>query len=152
MVYAVPGSVHEPLSQGTNRLIFDGAGTAIAPEVLLTELGIDPVKPDRKDPEDRKKEAAMAAISGEVLWTNSLGGKVYHTHEDCQALNRTEELVQGTVEQAIAANRTRLCAFCARRDAITGVVTDDATGELEVVETVQEVVEQVQDAAEKPAA
>jgi len=99
-----------------------------------------------------QKEAAMAAISGEVLWTNSLGGKVYHTHEDCQALNRTEELVQGTVEQAIAANRTRLCAFCARRDAITGVVTDDATGELEVVETVQEVVEQVQDAAEKPAA
>ena len=99
-----------------------------------------------------QKEAAMAAISGEVLWTNSLGGKVYHTHEDCQALNRTEELVQGTVEQAIAANRTRLCAFCARRDAITGVVTDDATGELEVVDTVQEVVEQVQDAAEKPAA
>ena len=94
----------------------------------------------------------MAAISGEVLWTNSLGGKVYHTHEDCQALNRTEELVQGTVEQAIAANRTRLCAFCARRDAITGVVTDDATGELEVVDTVQEVVEQVQDATEKPAA
>ena len=99
-----------------------------------------------------QKEAAMAAISGEVLWTNSLGGKVYHTHEDCQALNRTEELVQGTVEQAIAANRTRLCAFCARRDAITGVVTDDATGELEVVDTVQKVVEQVQDAAEKPAA
>ncbi|MBR5382802.1 MAG: hypothetical protein IK133_03180 [Clostridia bacterium] len=99
-----------------------------------------------------QKEAAMAAITGEVLWTNSLGGKVYHTHEDCQALNRTEELVQGTVEQAIAANRTRLCAFCARRDAITGVVTDDATGELEVVDTVQEVVEQVEDAAEKPAA
>lgn len=99
-----------------------------------------------------QKEAAMAAISGEVLWTNSLGGKVYHTHEDCQALNRTEELVQGTVEQAIAANRTRLCAFCARRDAITGVVTDDATGELEIVDTVQEVVEQVQEAAEKPAA
>lgn len=88
-----------------------------------------------------QKEAAMAAITGEVLWTNSLGGKVYHTHEDCQALNRTEELVQGSVEQAIAANRTRLCAFCARRDAITGVVTDEAEGEL--VETVQEAVEQV---------
>ena len=92
-----------------------------------------------------QKEAAMAAITGEVLWTNSLGGKVYHTHEDCQALNRTEELVQGSVEQAIAANRTRLCAFCARRDSITGVVTDGAEGEL--VETVQEVVEQVTDAA-----
>ena len=104
-----------------------------------------------------QKEAAMAAITGEVLWTNSLGGKVYHTHEDCQALNRTEELVQGSVEQAIAANRTRLCAFCARRDAITGVVTDGAEGELietvqDAAETVQETVEQVTEAAEQPAA
>ena len=91
-----------------------------------------------------QKEAAMAAITGEVLWTNSLGGKVYHTHEDCQALNRTEELVQGSVEQAIAANRTRLCSFCARRDAITTVVTDEVSQELleqvapEVTETPQE--------------
>ena len=86
----------------------------------------------------------MAAITGKVLWTNSLGGKVYHTHEDCQALNRTEELVQGSVEQAIAANRTRLCSFCARRDAITTVVTDEVSQELleqvapEVTETPQE--------------
>ena len=105
-----------------------------------------------------QKEAAMAAITGEVLWTNSLGGKVYHAHEDCQALNRTEELVQGSVEQAIAANRTRLCAFCARRDAITGVMTDE--GEIldvvetvqDAAETVQETVEQVTEAAEQPAA
>ena len=102
-----------------------------------------------------QKEAAMAAITGQVLWTNSLGGKVYHTHEDCQALNRTEELVQGSVEQAIAASRTRLCAFCARRDNITNVVTDGAEGELEVVETAQEVVEQLTEnteATEVPAA
>ena len=94
-----------------------------------------------------QKEAAMTAITGEVLWTNSLGGKVYHTHEDCQALNRTEELVVGSVEEAIAANRTRLCAFCARRDSITGVVTDNAVEVQEAVEnateTVQETVEQV---------
>ncbi|MBQ9196477.1 MAG: hypothetical protein IJ157_04455 [Clostridia bacterium] len=95
-----------------------------------------------------QKEAAMAAITGQVLWTNSVGGKVYHTHEDCQALNRTEELVQGSVEQAIAANRTRLCAFCARRDAITGVVTDEATDLSDLVETV----EQVTETAEEPAA
>ena len=81
-----------------------------------------------------QKEAAMTAITGEVLWTNSLGGKVYHTHEDCQALNRTEELVVGSVEEAIAANRTRLCAFCARRDSITGVVTDNAVEVQEAVE------------------
>ena len=99
----------------------------------------------------------MTAITGEVLWTNSLGGKVYHTHEDCQALNRTEELVVGSVEEAIAANRTRLCAFCARRDSITGVVTDNAVEVQEAVEnateTVQETVEQVvEETAQQPAA
>ena len=94
-----------------------------------------------------QKEAAMAAITGEVLWTNSLGGKVYHTHEDCQALNRTEELVQGSVEQAIAANRTRLCSFCARRDAITTVATDEVSEEL-----LEQVVPEVPETAQEPAA
>ena len=53
-------------------------------------------------------------------------GKVYHTHEDCSSLNNSETLTFGTVDQAIAANRTRLCSFCANRDAIEGVVTDAA--------------------------
>jgi len=53
-------------------------------------------------------------------------GKVYHTHEDCQALNNSETLTVGKVDDAIAANRTRLCSFCARRDSITEVATDDA--------------------------
>lgn len=79
-----------------------------------------------------QKEAAMEAIPGLVFWTNTSGGTVYHTHEDCQHLDRTEELVQGNVEQAIAANRIRLCKTCARRDSITTVLTDDAT---DIVET-----------------
>ncbi len=78
-----------------------------------------------------EKEAAVQALgSDDVYWTRF--GRVYHTHDDCQALNQSEELTYGTVEQAIAANRTRLCSFCAKRDAITGVATDDAdTGALE---------------------
>ncbi len=39
-VYAIPGPVNDPLCQGTNRLIFDGAGVALSPEVLLSEFGI----------------------------------------------------------------------------------------------------------------
>lgn len=39
-VYAIPGEIHEALAEGTNRLIFDGAGPAIDPDVILTELGI----------------------------------------------------------------------------------------------------------------
>lgn len=72
-----------------------------------------------------QKEAAVSALGGQsVLWTQF--GKVYHTSEDCQALNRSDTLTQGNVDQAIAANKTRLCAFCAKRDDISGVVTDDA--------------------------
>ena len=72
-----------------------------------------------------QKEAAVEALGdGEVYWAPF--GKVYHTHEDCSALNQTETLTVGTVEEAIAANRTRLCSFCARQDDITNVVTDEA--------------------------
>ncbi|MCQ2419727.1 MAG: hypothetical protein MJ118_01180 [Clostridia bacterium] len=72
-----------------------------------------------------QKEAAVEALGdGSVYWAPF--GKVYHTHEDCSALNQTETLTVGTVEEAIAANRTRLCSFCARQDDITGVVTDEA--------------------------
>ena len=74
-----------------------------------------------------QQQAAIQAIQTDVYWTPF--GHVYHTSEDCFALNHTDQLTYGTVEEAIAANRTRLCAFCAKRDAITGVVTDDADAE-----------------------
>ncbi len=68
-------------------------------------------------------EAAETALGDETVYWAPFG-KVYHTHEDCGALNHTDTLTAGTVDQAIAANRTRLCQFCANKDAITGVVTD----------------------------
>ena len=83
----------------------------------LTSYDYNPVSQEQQ-------QAAMEAISEDVYW--SPFGKVYHTHQDCQALNQSEQLTYGTVEQAIAAGRTRLCAFCAKRDAITGVATDGA--------------------------
>ncbi len=80
-----------------------------------------------------QQQAAMEAISDEVYW--SPFGKVYHTYvvldangeieECCPHLNRSESLTQGTVEEAIAAGRTRLCSYCAKHDAITGVATDN---------------------------
>lgn len=76
-----------------------------------------------------EKNAAVSTISGNVYWAPF--GKVYHTSEDCQALNQSETLTYGTVEQAIAAGRTRLCAFCAKRDNIDGVVTDKPVDEIE---------------------
>ena len=76
---------------------------------------------------EEQQQAAISAVEGDVFWAPF--GKVYHTHDDCQALNQSDTLTYGTVEQAIAANRTRLCSFCAKNDNITGVVTDGAAGE-----------------------
>ncbi len=71
-----------------------------------------------------QKDAAMDTLgSTTVYWTTF--GKVYHTHDDCQHLNRSETLTYGTVEQAIAANRVRLCKTCASRDNISGLAIDD---------------------------
>lgn len=81
---------------------------------------------------EEQQQLAMEVISDDVYW--SPHGKVYHTHEDCSSLNQTEELTYGTVEAAIAANRTRLCSFCAKRDDITGI----DTGEEKIVEETAE--------------
>ncbi|MBR6725076.1 MAG: hypothetical protein IKI79_07310, partial [Erysipelotrichaceae bacterium] len=60
------------------------------------------------------KEAAMDVLGSEtVYWTTF--GKVYHTHDDYSHLNQSETLTYGTVEEAIAANRVRLCKTCANR-------------------------------------
>ncbi|MBR3294803.1 MAG: hypothetical protein IKI62_00910 [Clostridia bacterium] len=72
------------------------------------------------------KEDQQAAINelGDQMVYWAPFGKVYHTHTDCGALNQTDTLTEGTVEQAIAANRTRICSFCAHKDAITDLPTD----------------------------
>ena len=69
-----------------------------------------------------QKEAAMQTIDGDVYWTPF--GKVYHTSADCQHLNNSDTLYEGTVDEAIAANKSRLCKTCADRDNISGVYTE----------------------------
>ena len=102
----------------------------------LTSYDFNPVSKEQK-------EAAVAAITTTVYWTNTRSGKAYHTHEDCQTLNQTDELVAGTVEQAIAANRVKLCYFCARRDGLENTVaTEDGVGEV-IINQAEEAVDQV---------
>ncbi len=96
-----------------------------------------------------QQQAAIDAINAEVYWAPF--GKVYHTHEDCSALNHTDTLTMGTVEEAIAAGRTRLCSYCARRDEITGVVTDGKDVSNEVFEEVEEAGEQLETVEETAA-
>ncbi|MDE7298015.1 MAG: hypothetical protein K2N94_04190 [Lachnospiraceae bacterium] len=65
--------------------------------------------------EEQKAEAMAELGDTTVYWTPF--GKVYHTDVECHAMNRTDTITEGTVEQAIAANRTRLCKYCETRDA-----------------------------------
>ena len=110
---------------------------AIATVVAIIALLIGGVASYDFNPvSEEQQQAAMAAISTDVYW--SPFGKVYHTHDDCSSLNQSDTLTYGDVEQAIAANRTRLCSFCAKKDDITGVVTDGKEVEEVVEDTVTE--------------
>lgn len=52
-VYALPGPVNETLSSGCHRLIYDGAGIAYSPEILLEEWGI--YRKNAQKEEEKKK-------------------------------------------------------------------------------------------------
>lgn len=50
-----------------------------------------------------------------VRWTKY--GNCYHIFSDCQSIKRSdpENCTDGTIEEAIEANRARLCTFCIKR-------------------------------------
>lgn len=59
-VYAVPGRVTDPLSEGCNSLIAQGAGIALSPEVVLNELGLDTYKTKEKIGGGKKSKLSLA--------------------------------------------------------------------------------------------
>ena len=81
--------------------------------------------------------AAQETLADENVYWTRFGG-VYHTHEDCYHLNRSDTLVTGTVEQAIAAKKTRLCKNCATLDDITGIETDNAAVDEAAIQELEE--------------
>ena len=96
--------------------------TAIVAIVALLLGGMSGI--DFNPVSQEQQQAAMEELGdANVFWAPY--GRVYHTHDDCGSLNNTENLTYGTVEQAIAEGRTRLCAFCAKKDEITDLVTEE---------------------------
>ena len=84
---------------------------------------------------EEKDEAIEVFGDTDVYWSKF--GTVYHTSPDCGHLNHSDELTVGTVEQAIEANRTRICKDCAARDNIVidaDSANKDGETELPVVE------------------
>ena len=59
-IYAVPGAVTDSLSRGCNKLIFDGAGIAYCPEILLGEWGMDS-REKNEQTMNKKKVLALAS-------------------------------------------------------------------------------------------
>lgn len=53
-VYALPGPVTSPASQGCHRLIKQGAGILLSPEDLLMELEISNMNPGQNSDENKK--------------------------------------------------------------------------------------------------
>ena len=97
---------------------------------------------------EEEQQAAMTEIEGDVFWAPS--GKVYHMDEDCQAFTQSEELIVGSVEEAIAAGRTRLCSFCAKRHDVNteGMLTDDVeVDDAELEDETEEVEDETVDEA-----
>ena len=70
-----------------------------------------------------EKQVAEANITGKVTWTQY--GKVYHIYindeEWCQHLNNSDTVKVGSVEEAIAAGKTRLCKTCAHKHGLEGI-------------------------------
>lgn len=83
----------------------------IAAAVALLIGGLSSV--DWNPVSEESKAQAINEIDGNVYWTQF--GKVYHIDADCQHINNSDAYYEGTVEEAINDNRTRLCKTCAKK-------------------------------------
>ncbi len=58
--------------------------------------------------------SASGEFTGTVYWT--VFGKSYHLDPDCQALSRSSVIIEGTMQEALDANKLDPCDFCAGGD------------------------------------
>ena len=65
----------------------------------------------QKEEEDTAPSAGSAVQDGTVYWLDS--GKVYHTNAACYHIAKKDSVKSGTVEEATAAGKERVCASCA---------------------------------------
>ena len=81
-------------------------------------------------------QATQTLGDTQVYWTQY--GKKYHTHEDCQHLDRSDVLTVGTIEDAVAAGRSSICKTCANRDGLVIGDNGAVTGTIAKTEEVAE--------------
>lgn len=66
---------------------------------------------------EEERIALEESITEDVYYTPF--GKVYHTHDDCQALSNSTTIYYGPIADALDAGRSNLCKFCEKVDANT---------------------------------
>ena len=85
------------------------------------------------DPVSSEGMAAATGTFDTVYWTQY--GKVYHLYTDCSSLSNSTELTEGSAEQAIEANRKRVCKICLKRfEGENGELSDEIVANLLVEE------------------
>ncbi|MCQ2229465.1 MAG: hypothetical protein MJZ13_06955 [Bacteroidales bacterium] len=84
--------------------------------------------------------------TGDVCWTKY--GKSYHFSNECKTLSRSkkENIMNGTLEEALNSNRHDACDFCAKADAAKQNALKEAKGAVETaVEKAGEAVEEAKE-------
>lgn len=116
-------------------------GTIVA-AVALAIAGLGSYDWNPYSAEEQQEMLRLENAEDNVYWT--AGGKVYHIYEDCQHLDRTEELTLGTALQAEEAGKERLCKTCMKRFQKEGEVAQEEAADVleEVLETVEDAVEE----------
>ena len=116
----------------------DGKTKTIASVVAVIALLIGGVASYDFDPysaEQQSQDLAAQIYDGvSVYWTAH--GSVYHSHEDCYHLDRTDDLTYGSVAEAEAAKKERLCKTCAKRDEdegldLSGILTGESDDDVD---------------------
>lgn len=86
---------------------------AIVALVLGGALSVDynPVSRESFEQQAAANAQQLGASSDSVYWTE--WGKSYHLNPNCQALQNSETVINGTLQQAFDAHRLDPCDFCA---------------------------------------
>ena len=63
-----------------------------------------------EETESEESEETREPADGVVYWTES--GSVFHERLSCGHLSKKNEIISGSIEEAIAEGKARGCAFC----------------------------------------
>ena len=95
----------------------------VAAAVALAVGGLTSVDWNPVSQESKAEAIEEICDDTTVFWTQF--GKVYHLDSNCQHINNSDAYYEGTVEEAINDNRTRLCKTCAKNHEIDIAATED---------------------------